>query len=165
MSEQFCDAIRRAMEPLRQRVSLREVLFLEEAHFCRVAFSNEHIGLDVAIDWMEFRPFIRVVRLKDGTLPALDEALELERPIGSFDVDDLLLLRSVSSAPMGHMLAERSTPAVEQMLSGYVRLLIEHIVDVLLGNLSEWPQLDAMVRRRAEQARGISGGSEVGGSN
>ncbi len=69
MSTELFQGITDALEPLVRRFDLRVVRKVRQGNYTEVLFSNATTGLSVGVDWAEFRPFLRVIRLEDGRMP------------------------------------------------------------------------------------------------
>lgn len=154
MSTELFQGITDALEPLVRRFDLRVVRKVRQGNYTEVLFSNATTGLSVAVDWAEFRPFLRVIRLEDGRMPLEHEPnVAGEARLTSFDVDDLLLLRSPSQGPVGKMLRERDDQAAARLIADYAEALLEHGTDVLSGDFEVFDELERIVKRRAAAMR------------
>lgn len=150
MREGLLAEIKRAMLPLVDRFDLRVKEEVDRPDFAEAVYVNDTTGLSVAVDWSEFRPFLKVHELTDGRLPADPISYTSPTQLQSFDVDDLLILRAVAPSPVGKMLGERDNIAAGRLVSEYAKALEQRASDVLTGNFAVFAELDSIVKKRAK---------------
>jgi hypothetical protein len=169
MTTNFTEEIQRAMEPLVRRYRLRTCTELEEPMMSEILYANNTTAVRVTVDWMEFRPFIRLYQLEKGRLPLpANAAYSLGKSMKDFDVDLLLSLRISDSpvimrsfsksgkeevrissgSPVGKMFSERSQSGISPLLVAYATAMDQYASDVLNGDFEVFPILNNEVRRR-----------------
>lgn len=153
MTTSLLMVIKEAIRPLANRFGLRVISEVDRPNYAEVRYANGTTGLSVAVDWSEFRPFLRLYELKDGKFPEHPISYSSSDRLQTFDVDDLLLLRAGSGAPVGKMLGERSTVAAARLLAEYASALESQASDVLSGEFASFAELDKIVKERAQGLR------------
>ena len=153
MSASHLVAIKEAMQPLTQQFNLRVVGESDLSNWSEVDYGNNTTGLSVAIDWSEFRPFVRIGELIQGVLPLAPTSIKDAEHIKSFDVDDILLIRVKGGSPVGKMLGARDDQAVERLMREYAVALKLHAADILSGDFVIFPELTRIVKARFDEMR------------
>jgi hypothetical protein len=154
MSDALIGAIKIAMQPLAKTYALRVVGEENHRNYAAVKYANRTTGLEVAVDWSELRPFLRLYELAGGAFPTDPVALGLPGiRRRAFDVDDLLLLRPLAPSPVGKMLGRRDQHEASQLLVDYARALDQQASDVLSGNFAVFDELDQVVAQRERRLR------------
>jgi hypothetical protein len=149
MSTQVSAAIERALGPVAAHFGLQAVDHVDHGNYTAILYRNGPVGLRVAVDWSEFRPFLTLFQFMADE-PSGVEAPE-ETPDGrrrAFDVDDLIVLRESPSSPVGKMLGSREPQAAEELLREYAEVLRTSAGDVLSGDFRVFEKLAAIVRER-----------------
>ena len=149
MKEGLLAEIKRAMQPLTDRFHLRANEEVDQPDFAEAVYVNDTTGLSVAVDWSEFRPFLRLHQLVNGEVPPDPISYKSGGPLQSFDADDLLILRAAASSPVGKMLGERDNIAAGRLVRAYADALERHASDVLTGDFKVFLELDRIVKTRA----------------
>lgn len=135
------------MRPLANRYGLRPVSERESKYEAEVAYTNNTTGLRVRIDWAEFRAFLTICQLENESWPP-EHRGSTAIAQKCFDVDDLLLLRARSGAPVGKMLARRDEDLATQLLEEYAAAIDQHAGDVLSGDFTIFDKLSDIVADR-----------------
>lgn len=128
----------------------------EEGNYAEVCFANDSTGLRVAVDWMEFRPFLKIAMLGNGQFPRLDDPPILGQPNDAFDADSLLVLRGGAPSPVGTMLPSRDPAALRALLDEYAAELRLKADDVFCGDFTVFGVLDRCVDERIREFTGSS---------
>ncbi len=147
MSESTLTAIESAMQPLAAEFGLKVTQRSASRGYAEVSYANDTTGLNVAVDWFEFRPFVHVHQRRSG-----DTATALagyEGSMLSFDADDLLQLREASPSPVGKMISTRDDVAAGRLLAQYADALCRYAADVMRGDFTVFPELERRVEARA----------------
>jgi hypothetical protein len=151
MREGLLVEIKKGMQPLVDRFGLRIAKEGDSPDFAEAIYTNETTGLSVAVDWTEFRPFVKLYELTAGALPPdLDPGSTSQR-LRAFDADDLLALRAAAKSPAGKMLGERDNYAAGRLVGQYAAVLEQVAGDVLNGDFTIFEELDRVVKARARQ--------------
>jgi hypothetical protein len=116
----------------------------------RQIYLNTTTGMEVVVDWAEFRPFVWLYRLEEGRLPAQQEA-RVGEPLTCIDVDDVLYLRSCPKHPAGKMLSRADLEALAPLLAEYADAVRRHCADVLEGDFAIFETLRPVVEARIRQ--------------
>jgi hypothetical protein len=148
------------IEPTFERTCLQKFGFLEKefgfalrssettSYGSHVTYTNQTTGVRVSLEPREGGIFVELSRLADGELPSVPIFIESDSVLNSFDLDDILLLRS---APTGKQLDTSSAltaDEIERELERYASALRAYAPDILWGDFELFPQLASLVKRR-----------------
>jgi len=149
MNQALSNEIVRAFHPLAERFDIQVRSRQDEAQRSEVVLANETTALVVTVDWIELRPFVRVCRLHGRTLPIEPLFVDDSSTLDCFDVDTLFVYRKAVPSPVGKTLPTRSDAAAVALVEEYVFALQNFASDVLGGDFSVFPALEAIVKKRA----------------
>lgn len=138
------------MRPLADRYGLRPISERESKYEAEVTYANNTTGLRVRVDWAEFRAFLTVCQLENGSWPS-EHRGSTAHAQKCFDVDDLLILRAKSGGPVGKMLARRDDDLATRLLEEYAAALDRHAADVLGGDFAIFDKLRDIVNDRRKR--------------
>ena len=111
-------------EPAFERTCLQKFGFLEKefgfalrssertSYGSHVTYSNQTTGVRVSLEPLEGGIFVELSRLADGELPSVPIFIGSDSVLNSFDLDDILLLRS---APAGKQLDNSSALTTDEI--------------------------------------------------
>ena len=140
------------MRPLAERFGLRVVQEVADDSYTAVLYRRDQVGLRVAVDWSEFRPFLTIYELgPEGFVRGESGLLRADGRRTAFDVDDLLLLRAPPASPVGKMLGRRDEKAAGKLLGQYAQVLQDAGADVLAGRFDVFDQLNEVVKKREQR--------------
>lgn len=156
MNGAITTVIEQALLPTARLFDMRVATEREDANYAEVRFVNATTGLAVAIDWGEFRPFVQLAKLHNGSFPppSLLENIPAASARQAFDADDLISLRAEGPTPVGKMLAARDLVAARRLLDEYATALQKYCADVLEGRFEVFAKLNEVVNDRARHFLG-----------
>jgi hypothetical protein len=150
-------------EPAFERTCLQKFGFLEKgcgfalrssertSYGSHVTYSNQTTGVRVSLEPREGGIFVELSRLVDGELPSVPIFIESDSVLNSFDLNDIILLRS---APTGKQLDTSSAltaDEIESELERYASALRDYAPDILRGDFELFSQLASLVKRRKRE--------------
>lgn len=153
MTLSVLEAIRTAFEPLQQQFSLVEVEADESPQSTTVLYKNRTTGVEVTVDWGEFRPLIRILELYSLADDASTQVPDQADSIREFDAEWLLLLRGGMDSPAGKMFTSRSQEGVQRLLSRWADALQDVGYDVLEGDFAVAKRIDQAIQEQRRTLR------------
>jgi hypothetical protein len=113
-----------------------------------VTYTNETTGVRVSLVPRDGGIFIDLSRLVDGEVLAEPIFIEPDTPLNSFDLDNVLILRSAPAERLLDTASAFTTNDIERKLDRYANALREYASDILWGDFGLFSQLDSLVRNR-----------------
>lgn len=116
-------------------------------------YKNETVGVILSFELRDFYLFAKLVKLQDGEIPKHPGEITAETVLHSFDLDDLVTLRSKDDLiPQYDLKATFDLSLFNQVAAKQAENMKCHASDVLAGDFSVFSELDTIVKSRARDA-------------
>ncbi|MCP4605257.1 MAG: hypothetical protein GY847_32860 [Proteobacteria bacterium] len=133
-----------------------------ESHGIELTYKNNSAGLTIFIDFHEFYPFCTIHRLVDGKIPSSPGEIRPDTLLNSFDLDDIVSLRSKGSLiPSLSLETDYDQTRLIASVLKQAENLRAFAKDVLLSDFSVFLELDKIVKKRAKAAAFEKWGEEA----
>ena len=114
-----------------------------------ILFQNKTTAIIVGFEWRDQYIYVRLCRLSDGEFRKNPIFITEDSEISCFDIEDLITIRApemgIDPAVFGKALSDDE---VESVLAIYADAVHTQASDILKGDFSVWPELDAIVKSR-----------------
>lgn len=152
-NEQFLKACNTLLSFLSTDYGLDRVPQKNKDREFRMIYSNQVVAVDLAFERRDFYLFVKLVRPQRGNFPPSPGEIQADSVLDSFDLDDIVSLRSPESLIPPHSgSASLNIAFFDQIISTQAKNLNEFASDVLRGDFSIFAELDRLVKRRACEA-------------
>ena len=119
----------------------------------KTCYKNETVGVTLSFEMRDFYLFVKLVELRDGEIPAHPGEITPETVLHSFDLDDLVTLRSKEDLlPQYEAKTAFDLSLFNQVAAKQAENMKRHASDVLTGDFSVFLELDKIVKSRARDA-------------
>lgn len=117
-----------------------------------ILFQNTMTAIVVGFEWRDQYIYVRLCRLPDGEFRKNPIFITEDSEISCFDIEDLLTIRApemgIDAALFGKALSDKE---VERVIAVYADAVQTQASDILKGDFSVWPELDAIVKNRVRE--------------
>jgi len=145
MTELFLRVAKKAFRFLIDEFQCRLTSKKSDAWGAELTYQNDTTAVNVRYEPREQFVFVLLCRLINGKMPAYDS-------FDSFGLSDLLTLRAPELKIRKRSAPERFTENdLRHMVITFARGVRGHATDILHGDFSIFPELEKIVKRRAEE--------------
>jgi len=118
-----------------------------------IRYANKFVGIIVISELRDFYPYVQIAKLRSGEFPPKEGKIRLETILHSFDLDDLVGIRSKESLiPPLERKESFNAQLMESQLRHQARNLQQFAGDALSADFSVFSNLDKLVKNRAREA-------------
>jgi hypothetical protein len=116
-------------------------------------YKSNTVGIKVKFEFPDFYLFVKLCRLQNEGFPPKPGEIRPETQLESFDLDDVLTIRSKESLIPSYSVDTKFDKALlEDVVRKQAINLKKFATDIIKGDFSLFPELDKIVKKRAKQA-------------
>lgn len=152
-NKQFLETCIRHFLFLSSDYGLDQVCEKSEDWGFRIVYNNQVVAVDLTFELRDFYLFVKIVRLQNGNFPPSLGEIRPHTILDSFDLDDIVGLRSPESLVPSHTGSTVFNLALfDQIVTRQAENLKVFASDLLRGDFSIFIELDQVVKERARKA-------------
>jgi hypothetical protein len=153
LCKEFEDSCIRSFEFLIRNFGFKAGRSKSELGNCYLTFMGEAAAIKVSFVPRDRGVVVLLYRLVDGKIPPYEIFIKPETIINSFYLDNIIALRSPSTEIESNFtnIGKPTSEELESALAANADALKNHAQDILQGDFSIFPELEKIVKQRAEE--------------
>lgn len=140
---------------LAEDYGFKETIYEENSYGCYLTLSNKTTAVRVSYEVRDGGVNALLYRLVDGAIPSYPIFIKPDIIINCFYLEDVVALKSSSGhfEPILSGGANPNSQALETDLMQYATALRDYAKDILQGDFSCFPELEIVVKQRAQSLK------------